>query len=119
MNQMDRRRFMQLIVMGGLGMTMEGDGNKTKPVKPKYYAPFLADPNDFLIVQYDALNNPNLNLEAVVEESLLLGENTFTVPRAMAFGEAQEPTIYGAVGSVEEIKKAADNPLVLGVYARI
>ncbi len=47
------------------------------------------------------------------------GYDLVTVPRAMAFGEPDEPTIYGAVGSLEEIRKAADNPLVLGVYARI
>ncbi len=47
------------------------------------------------------------------------GYDFITVPRAMAFGEPTEPTIYGAVGSVEEIEKAADNPLVLGVYPRI
>ncbi len=253
---------MQLALIGGIGMALESDENKKGLTKSKQYTPFLADPTDFLIVQHDALNNPNLNLEVVVEECLHLGDYTngravvpvcegdlfmlpesgdlifthqnlgevtkedfkskrgagkaayfteileryslfpseglavpvlcielkyptsaeaigkvhaelskagmgaeqvyfdsffgskldliegcyakswhlmvklwsaaipasrvpnngydlVTVPRAMAFGEASEPTIYGAVGSVEEIQRAAENPLVLGVYARI
>lgn len=47
------------------------------------------------------------------------GYDLLTVPRAMSFGEPTEPMVYGAVGSVREIEKAADNPFVLGVYPRI
>lgn len=243
-----------------LEMASSDDGKKIESNRPRGYTPFLADSADFLIVQHDALNDPNLNLEAVVENCIALGEHTngrrivpacegdlfmlssgdliftyqnfgevsketfkakkaagkaayfseileryslfpcegwavpvlgielkyptsaeaigrvhaelskagmgaeqvyfdsffgskldlvegryaksrhlaaslggipigagipkqgydlVTVPRAMAFGEPSELTIYEAVGSVEAIKKAADNPLILGVYARI
>jgi len=77
---MNRRRFIFLTAMGGIGMTLECDEGKKEPTKEptkhKRYTPFLADHSDFLIVQHDALNNPNLNLEAVVEEGLLLGKHT-------------------------------------------
>ncbi len=43
-------------------MALESDEGKKESTRSKLYVPFLADPTDFLIVQHDALNNPNINI---------------------------------------------------------
>lgn len=47
------------------------------------------------------------------------GYDIVTVPKKVSFGDVGEPVIYGAVGDVDALKRAAEQPDVYGAYVRL